>query len=127
MERLPDQFTKAFVNEGVVHAICHLAFPELECELAGIRRSPRMESPGQPAENQNLSAKRREAMTRARTFFNTHFANFKPHEDTTGTMCIKGITQKLHHSDQSQAAIVDLLRIINEDGDSIVDSYPGFT
>lgn len=77
MEKLPDVFMAAFVEEGVVHAIAHLASPDMECELAGVRRSPRLQelrNAARDSTTQNLSAERQEAMTHAQHFIDTHYA-----------------------------------------------------
>lgn len=76
IQKLPEVFKTAFVEEGVVHAAAHLAFPNTECELTGVRRSPRLQERRQAEgrlESHPISTERQEAVLRAQNFISTHF------------------------------------------------------
>ena len=123
MEKLPDVFTTAFVEEGVVHAIAHLASPETESELTGdyIRQGAHpQEQHGNEHEPSTVSDERRDAMARAQAFIQIHFAGFSAHQDTDGVLRVKSITEKLTNPNLAQTALVDLLRIANEDTGAVI-------
>eukprot|EP00210_Caulerpa_lentillifera_P003510 g3349.t1 len=90
IEKLPETFRTAFLREGVVHAISHLA--EEESDIASA------------------------ASVQAKNFLQTHFSEFSADEDSEGVNKMKSIASKLEFHELSEASLKELVHLINEEG-----------